>query len=96
MSELVEFSKQAQASEYHLITYDIPVKPSIFLHYTKDNADLILEDNLSELKKAVTQHPKSMVIVKRKNMSNSTAKKFIQDNFSLIGSCKKYEFYKNP
>ncbi len=95
MSELVEFSKQAQASEYHLITYDMPVKPSIFLHYIKDNADLILEDNLSELKKAVTKNPKSMIIVKRKNMTNSTAKIFIKDNFSLIHTSKKYELYRN-
>ena len=90
-NELVEFSKTAQNSEYHLITYNMQIKPAIFLNYTKDYADLILDDNLENLQKAVENHFKSMIIIK-KNMANSENVTYLK-NFKLVKSCKKYELY---
>ena len=91
-NELVEFSKTAQNSEYHLITYNMQIKPAIFLNYTKDYADLILDDNLENLQKAVENHSKSMIIIKKKNMANSENVTYLK-NFKLVKSCKKYELY---
>ena len=91
-NELVEFSKTAQNSEYHLITYNMQIKPAIFLNYTKDYADLILDDNLENLQKAVENHFKSMIIIKKKNMANSENVTYLK-NFKLVKSCKKYELY---
>lgn len=91
-NELVEFSKAAQNSEYHLITYNMQIKPAIFLNYTKDYADLILDDNLENLQKAVENHSKSMIIIKKKNMANSENVTYLK-NFKLVKSCKKYELY---
>ena len=91
-NELVEFSKTAQNSEYHLITYNMQIKPAIFLNYTKDYADLILDDNLENLQKAVDNHSKSMIIIKKKNMANSENVTYLK-NFKLVKSCKKYELY---
>ena len=91
-NELVEFSKTAQNSEYHLITYNMQIKPAIFLNYTKDYADLILDDNLENLQKAVENHFKSMIIIKNKNMANSENVTYLK-NFKLVKSCKKYELY---
>ena len=91
-NELVEFSKTAQNSEYHLITYNMQIKPAIFLNYTKDYADLILDDNLEDLQKAVENHSKSMIIIKKKNMANSENVTYLK-NFKLVKSCKKYELY---
>lgn len=91
-NELVEFSKTAQNSEYHLITYNMQIKPAIFLNYTKDYADLILDDKLEDLQKAVENHSKSMIIIKKKNMANSENASYLK-NFKLVKSCKKYELY---
>ena len=91
-NELVEFSKTAQNSEYHLITYNMQIKPAIFLNYTKDYADLILDDKLEDLQKAVENHSKSMIIIKKKNMANSENVTYLK-NFKLVKSCKKYELY---
>lgn len=91
-NELVEFSKTAQNSEYHLITYNMQIKPAIFLNYTKDYADLILDDKLEDLQKAIENHSKSMIIVKKKNMVNSENVTYLK-NFKLVKSCKKYELY---
>lgn len=93
-SELVEFSTIAQKSEYHLITYDMPVKPSIFLNYRKDYADLITGDKVDELKKALSEHPMSMIIIKCKNMEKSPNAEFIQSNFELVKAYKKYGLYR--
>lgn len=92
-NELVEFSKTAQNSEYHLITYNMQIKPAIFLNYTKDYADLILDDKLEDLQKAIENHSKSMIIIKKKNMVNSENVTYLK-NFKLVKSCKKYELYK--
>lgn len=91
-NELVEFSKTAQNSEYHLITYNMQIKPAIFLNYTKDYADLILDDKLEDLQKAIENHSKSMIIIKKKNMVNSENVTYLK-NFKLVKSCKKYELY---
>lgn len=91
-NELVEFSKTAQNSDYHLITYNMQIKPAIFLNYTKDYADLILDDKLEDLQKAVENHSKSMIIIKKKNMANSENASYLK-NFKLVKSCKKYELY---
>lgn len=91
-NELVEFSKIAQNSEYHLITYNMQIKPAIFLNYTKDYADLILDDKLEDLQKAIENHSKSMIIIKKKNMVNSENVTYLK-NFKLVKSCKKYELY---
>ena len=93
MSELVEYSKIAQNSKYHLITYNMPVKPSIFLNYKKDYADLILEDNLDDLKQALVSNPSSMLIVKIKNMEQSMNYVYVKSNFRLIKSGHKYNLY---
>lgn len=93
-NELVEFSTMVQNSESHLITYNMPVKPSIFLNYTKDYADLILDDNIEDLKKSFGAHRNSMLIVKRKNMINCDSADYIRKNFTLVKSGKKYELYK--
>ena len=89
---MVEFSKTAQNSEYHLITYNMQIKPAIFLNYTKDYADLILDDKLEDLQKAIENHSKSMIIIKKKNMVNSENVTYLK-NFKLVKSCKKYELY---
>ncbi len=91
-NELVDFSKFAQNSEYHLITYNMQVKPAIFLNYKKDYADLILDDNSKDLQKALFNHKKSMIIVKRKNMATSSSLEIFK-NLKLVKSCKKYELY---
>lgn len=91
-NELVDFSKIAQNSECHLITYNMQVKPAIFLNYTKDYADLILDDNIGDLHKAVKNHDKSMIIIKRKNMANSENATYLK-KLKLLKSCKKYELY---
>ncbi len=94
MSELVDYSKIAENSEYHLVTYNMQIKPSIFLNYKKDYADLILEDNLSDLKGAVEKNKKVLLIVKNKNMSNSPNNSYVVSNFTLVKSGKKYSLYK--
>lgn len=91
-NELVEFSKIAENSDCHLITYNIPVKPAIFLNYQKDYADLITEDNLDSLKQTVSQHKKSMIIIKNRSMVNSKNFDYF-NNLKLIKSCKKYALY---
>ena len=94
MSELVDYSKIAQNSKYHLITYNMPVKPSIFLNYKKDYADLILEDNISELKDAVKRNKDVLLIVKNKNMINSPNNSYVESNFLIVKTGKKYSLYK--
>lgn len=93
MSELVEYSKLAQNSKYHLITYNMPIKPSIFLNYKKDYADLILEDNINDLQEAVAKNSNSMLIVKIKNMEKTPNNLYVKNNFNLIKSGKKYLLY---
>ena len=68
------------------------VKPAIFLNYKKDYADLILDDNSKDLQKALFNHKKSMIIVKRKNMATSSSLEIFK-NLKLVKSCKKYELY---
>ena len=94
MSELVEYSTLAQNSTYHLVTYNMPVKPSIFLNYRKDYADLILDDNLEDLKKAVLNHPESMLIYKNKNMKNKDDLEYINKFFVIVKEGKKYTLLK--
>ena len=95
MSELVEYSTDAQHSKYHLVTYNMPVKPSIFLNYKKDYADLILDDNLNDLKKAVSEYPEIMLIYKNKNMKNKDDIDYINRYFVIVKQGKKYTLLKS-
>ena len=47
---------------------------------------------VGDLQKAVENHSKSMIIIKKKNMANSENVTYLK-NFKLVKSCKKYELY---
>lgn len=93
MDELVTYSRIAQTAKTHLITFNIPIKPSLLLNYKLDNIDFIIENDVEKLKLAVAENPQSYLIVRNDKLQKSDYKAMIQNNFSLIRNDKKYSLY---
>lgn len=93
MNELVTYSKIAQTAKTHLITFNIPIKPSLLLNYKLDNIDFIIENDVEKLKIAVAENPESYLVVRNDKLQKSAYKAMIQNNFSLIRNDKKYSLY---
>ena len=93
MNELVEMSTMAQHQNYHLITFDTSIKPSLFINYKKDLADIIIENEPDKLKTALKNNPKSFVIVRNKNFQKGDYQNYFKTNLVLVKTYKKYSLY---
>lgn len=94
--DLVDFSKYcAQYPDSKLITFDIPVKPSIKMYY-QDNVDFLLDYDTLKLEILLKQYKdkKVFIVVKEATYVNlSSYYMFFRENFDLVSKGFKYTLY---
>ena len=95
MDELVEYSSIAQEHNKKLVTFDMPVKPSVLINY-KEKVDFITRRDFEALDKELDFDNDCYVIMKNKNMKNDDYKNELMKNLIKIKEGDKYTIYAEP
>lgn len=95
MDELVEYSEIAQENNAKLVTFDMPIKPSILINY-KNRVDFITGRDFEELDKQLDFDSDCFVIMKNKNMKNDAYKNELMKDLIKIKEGDKYTIYAEP
>lgn len=95
MDELVEYAEMAQEDNKKLVTFDMPVKPSVLINY-REKVDFITKRDFEELDEKLDFDNDCYVIMKNKHMKDDDYKNELMKHLIKIKSGDKYTIYAEP
>ena len=95
MDELVEYAEMAQEDNKKLVTFDMPVKPSVLINY-REKVDFITQRDFEELDEKLDFDNDCYVIMKNKHMKDDDYKNELMKHLIKIKSGDKYTIYAEP
>lgn len=95
MDELVEYAEMAQEDNKKLVTFDMPVKPSVLINY-REKVDFITRRDFEALDKQLDFDNDCYVIMKNKHIEEDDYKNELMKHLIKIKSGDKYTIYAEP
>ena len=95
MDELVEYAEMAQEDNKKLVTFDMPVKPSVLINY-REKVDFITRRDFEELDTKLDFDNDCYVIMKNKHIEEDDYKNDLMNHLIKIKSGDKYTIYAEP
>ena len=95
MDELVEYAEMAQENNKKLVTFDMPVKPSVLINY-REKVDFITRRDFEALDQKLDFDNDCYVIMKNKHIEDDDYKNDLMKNLIKIKEGDKYTIYAEP
>lgn len=95
MDELVEYAEMAQEDNKKLVTFDMPVKPSVLINY-REKVDFITRRDFEALDEKLDFDNDCYVIMKNSHIKNDAYKNELMKHLIKIKEGDKYTIYAEP